>query len=118
VAGLTNAGTGAMLLGFANSATFLSLHSADPATNGSSEISGGSYARQSISWSSPTSGSTYNSSLIVFSLPAGASVSYVGYWSALNGGTFYGSRALDATNAFPSAGSMTIAIGDLSEEVA
>jgi hypothetical protein len=41
----------------------------------------------------------------------------LGYWSASSGGTFYGSRALDVSQTFSSAGTYTISAGNLSESV-
>ena len=45
-------------------------------------------------------------------------ITVLGYWSASSGGTFYGSRALDAPQTFATAGTYTIAIGNLTEAIA
>lgn len=116
MAGLVAAGKNLMLTGFTGSATYVSLHTADPSTNGASEVSGGSYARKSSSWGSPSNGTVTNSGAIVFDVPA-ATITHLGYWSAATSGTFYGSRALDTSQTYATAGTYTIAIGNLSESV-
>lgn len=117
MAGLVAAGKNLMLTGFTASATHVSLHTADPSTNGGSEVTGGSYSRESSSWGSPSNGTVTNSGAIVFDVPAGATITHLGYWSASTSGTFYGSRALDTSQTYATAGTYTIAIGNLSESV-
>ena len=65
-----------------------------------------------------TPGSVTNSGDIVFNVPAATTIKFIGYWSASTNGTFYGSRALDADQTFATAGTYTIATGNLSEAVA
>jgi hypothetical protein len=67
---------------------FFSLHSADPGTTGANELGGGSpaYARKASGWGSPNAGVI--SGQAVFDVPAGATVAWVGGWSAATGGTF------------------------------
>lgn len=117
MAGLVAAGKNLMLSGFSGTATYVSLHTADPSTNGGSEVTGGSYARKSAAWGSPSAGSVTNGSNIVFDVPGSTTISYLGYWSAASGGTFYGSRALDTPQTFATAGTYTIASGNLSESI-
>jgi hypothetical protein len=52
-----------------------------------------------------------------FDVPAGSTVAEVGYWSAVSGGTFYGSRAV-TSESFTGQGTYTIAIGDIDESAA
>lgn len=68
--------------------SFLSLHSADPGTNGANELTGGSpaYGRQSITWGSASGGVITGSA--TFDVPAGVTVAYVGAWTGETGGTF------------------------------
>jgi hypothetical protein len=77
---------------YGTDAAFLSLHSADPGTTGTSELTGGSpaYARIAATWAAPANGVVTATAL--FNVPSGATVAFVGVWSALTGGTF-----LDAT---------------------
>ena len=65
-----------------------SLHSADPGSTGASEISGGSYARQTPTFNAASGGSRALNADLTFDVPAGSTVAYVGYWS---GSTFLGS---------------------------
>jgi hypothetical protein len=86
-------GKNAMLNALGAVAVYASLHSSDPGDNGANELTGGSpaYARKSITWNAAASGSMDDSNVPVFDVPAGSTVSYVGLWSAVTSGTFYGS---------------------------
>lgn len=119
MAGLVTAGKNLMLdSGFAPA--YVSLHTADPGATGTSEVTGGSpaYARKTVSWGAAASGTRSNSTQVVFDVPSGTTISYLGYWSAVSAGTFYGSRALSANETFGGQGTYTIAIGDIDETVA
>lgn len=117
MAGLVAAGKNLMLTGFTGSATYVSLHTADPSTNGANEVTGGSYSRESAAWGSPADGAVSNGSSIVFDVPGSTTITHLGYWSASTSGTFYGSRALDANQTYATAGTYTISAGNLSETV-
>jgi hypothetical protein len=75
------------------SIAYASLHSADPGNSGANELSGGSpaYARKAISVGASSSGQRTASTQPVLDVPAGTTVAFVGYWSAVSGGTFLGS---------------------------
>ena len=115
MAGLVDAGEHLMLNGLAAGVTFVSLHTADPSTGGSSEVTGGSYTRESVSWASAASGSVTTNANIVFDVPGSTTITHLGYWSASTAGTFYGSRALDTSQTFATDGTYTIASGNLVE---
>jgi hypothetical protein len=86
----------------------VSLHTADPGENGSNEVTGGSpaYARQSITWNAAANGSIDDSNAPVFDVPAGTTVSYVGFWNSA-GTAFYGYA--DVTNeVFAAQGTYTL----------
>lgn len=119
MAGLTANGKNALLAGLKTAITHISLHSSDPSTNGANEITGGTpaYARQAVTFGDPSAGSMATTASMTFNVPAGATVAYVGYWSASSAGTFYGSRALDASQNFATAGTFTVNIGDLTEAI-
>ena len=95
-------------------AVYVSLHTADPGTYGSNEVSGGSpaYARKAITWNSATAGSMDSSNTPVFDVPASTTVAYVGFWSASTSGTFYGSGAVDS-EVFTNQGTYTLSDADL-----
>lgn len=117
MAGLVNAGKNLMLDGLTAGATYASLHTADPGTNGTSEVTGGAYTREAITWAAAANGTAASSAQLVFDVPAGTTITHLGYWSASTSGTFYGSRALDTPQTYATAGTYTIASGNLAESV-
>jgi hypothetical protein len=70
----------------------MSLHTGDPSTTGANEVSGGSpaYARQPISWAAASGGSKSITGTEVFDVPAGSTIRYLGLFSAITAGTFFG----------------------------
>ena len=67
------------------------------------EISGGSYARKAITWTTASGGTIRPNADLVFDIPAGVTVAGWSGYSALTGGTDYGGE--DLTNeAFTNAG--------------
>lgn len=114
---LNDNGLNAQVGGLTAVAAYASLHTAEPNASGSSEVTGGAYTRESISWGAASGGTAISSANIVFDVPTGTTITYLGYWSASSGGTFYGSRALDVSQTFSSAGTYTISAGNLSESV-
>lgn len=77
--------------------THVSLHTNDPGDNGANEVAGGApaYARRPIAFNAPAAGSMDDSSNgIAFDVPAGTTVRFVGYWSALAAGTYLGSSPI------------------------
>lgn len=93
--------------------THISLHTADPGTDGSNEVTGGSYARQAVTWDAASSGTKSNSGDLTFQVPSGTTITHIGGWTASTSGTFRGGGALGASQEFASAGSYKIAAGDL-----
>ena len=104
---LSTNGKNTMLSQLASVALYASLHTGNPGDNGANEVSGGSYARKSLTWGSPSNGQIAITNQPVFDVPGGTTVSYVGLWSATSGGTFYG--AADVTDeSFTNAGTYTL----------
>lgn len=114
---LNTNGLNAQVGGLTAVAAYASLHTAAPNASGSSEVTGGSYTRESISWGAASGGTAVSSANIVFDVPTGTTITHLGYWSASTSGTFYGSRALDTSQTFSTAGTYTISAGNLSESV-
>jgi hypothetical protein len=114
---LVSAGLNAMLSGLTSVASHVSLHTADPGTDGSNEVTGGTYSRELADWDAPDAGTVTNDGAIVFDVPSSTTITHVGYWSAGTAGTFYGSRPLDTEQTYATAGTYTIAAGNLSESV-
>jgi hypothetical protein len=68
-------------------AGFASLHTADPGTTGTSEVTGGTYARVAITWSAGGSDGI-STATVNFNVPASTATTHVGLQSASSGGTF------------------------------
>jgi len=117
MAGLVAAGLNAQVSGLTAVAGYASLHTADPSTGGTSEVTGGSYTREAISWGAASGGTATSDADIVFDVPGSTTITHLGYWSASTGGTFYGSRALDTSQTYATDGTYTISSGNLSESV-
>jgi hypothetical protein len=69
---------------YKNAAVAGALFSATPGTTGTAtnELTGGGYARQTISWGTVANGAVATSSNIVFSVASGATVSHFGVCSS------------------------------------
>lgn len=69
---------------------FWSLHSGHPGETGANELSGGSYARQSIAFGAAVAGVASNTALEQWDLTGvtGATIYFLGYWDAVSGGNF------------------------------
>lgn len=92
------------------SGAWVSAHESSPGSTGTGETSGGSpaYARQAIAWSSASSGSKSKTATDpVFDIASGKSITYIGLWSALSSGTFYGYWTI-TTQAFTGQGTLTV----------
>lgn len=110
-------GLNAQVEGFTAVASYASLHTAEPNDSGSSEVTGGAYTRETISWGSASNGTATNDAQILFDVPGSTTISHIGYWSAATSGTFYGSRALNASQTYATDGTYTVALGNLSESI-
>lgn len=110
----TTEGKNAMLDRLGVLATHMGLHTAVPSTGTPNEVSGGSpaYARKVNAWNAAAAGSLDNSNTPVFDVPAGTTVTHVGFWSGLTGGTCYGYAAV-TNEAFGGQGTYTVTDADL-----
>jgi hypothetical protein len=72
-------------------ATHGSLHSAY-SSSGANELTGGSpaYARKAATWAAASGRSKATSASMVFDVPAGQTVRWVGFWDAVSAGNFLG----------------------------
>jgi hypothetical protein len=66
----------------------LSLHTAY-STTGANEVTGGSYARQTVTWAAAASRSKASSGNVDLQVPAGTTVAWIGVWNS-TGTTFRG----------------------------
>ena len=76
---------------------FVSLHDGDPGEDGSSEISGGSYARQTGTFAAASEGTGTSAANIVFADMPSGTVDYVGLWNTGTVGDFFWGGALTAS---------------------
>lgn len=73
---------------------WISLHTADPGSAGSSEVVGGGYARQAIAFGVPVAGQAASTNAVTFTnLPAGR-FTHIALWDAATGGVCRQSGAL------------------------
>lgn len=93
--------------------TQVSLHTGDPGVDGSAnEVSGGSpaYSRQNISHAAADSGARDSSNTPQFNVPAGTTITHVGYWAGAN---FRGSYPLPSSETYASQGVSNVTDSDL-----
>lgn len=95
--GLNMNGRNACLAGLGAAITHVSAHTNLPDANGSSEVAGGSYARVPVTWAAPGSGTRGNSGFLTAEIPAATTVTHLGFWSALTGGSHYGNSPVNPT---------------------
>lgn len=96
---------------FAVSALTISLHTSDPGSDGSNEVTGGSYSRQSATFGSAASSrSIANTVAINFADMPSATVTHIGIWDST---TFRGGEALSSSQVVGAGQTLTMAIGAL-----
>lgn len=88
---LNTSGLNALLDSGKAGVAYLSLHSGAVGSGSGNEVSGGSpaYARKAATWGAAATGVT-NVTSVTFDIPAAASFTRIGFWSALTAGTFLG----------------------------
>ncbi len=85
--------------------TYLALYTTDPTdADTGTEVSGGSYARQAITFSSPSNGATSNSAAIEFPTATASwgTITHIGIRDASTAGNLLYHTALDASKAIGS----------------
>jgi hypothetical protein len=105
----------------APSTVYLALYTSDPTdADTGTEVSGGSYARQSITMGSPSNGVSTNSAAIEFPQATGSwgTVAYIGIRDALTSGNLLYHSPLDTSKAIDTGDIFKIAIGSLSVTLA
>ena len=61
-------------------ATEVSLHTAEPSSEGSNEVTGGDYERQPVEFAAAEGGAAYATTNPTFSVPGGQASAWVGLW--------------------------------------
>ena len=103
------------------SVVYLGLYTSDPTdANTGTEVSGGSYARQAITFGAPSNGVTTNTAAIEFPQATGSwgTVGWIGIMDSLTTGNLLYHTALDASKTIASGDIFKIAIGSLSVTLA
>ena len=89
-------------IGFTDAVTAISLHTADPGTTGASEVAGGTYARQTPTWTAGASDGAVVTDQMTFDVPADTTITHAGMWD--NAGAWLDAAPVAAT--FVSAGQL------------
>lgn len=110
MAGLNTSGRNAAANGVASNVGYVSMHTADPGTTGTSEVTGGTpaYARKAVAWSTASGGVASISGGVTFDVPGSTTITHVGLWSTATGGTYYGSAALSASETYGGQGTYNL----------
>jgi hypothetical protein len=96
---------------------YLALYTSDPTdADTGTEVSGGSYARQAITFGAPSNGVSTNSAAIEFPQAGGSwgTVAFVGIRDASTAGNLLFHTALDASKTIATGDVFRVAIGSLS----
>ena len=100
---------------------YVGLHTADPTDAGTgTEVSGGSYARTSVTFGAPSNGTSTNSAAVEFPQATGSwgTVSHIGIWDASSTGNLLYHTALDTSKTIETGDIFKIASGSLSVTLA
>lgn len=100
---------------------YVSLHTADPTDAGTgTEVSGGSYARQSATFAAPSNGASATNADVTFPQATGnwGTVTHIGIWDALTTGNLLYHTQLDASKAIDTGDIFKIASGSLTVTLA
>jgi len=102
------------------STVYVSLWTSDPTDAGSgTEVSGGSYARQSVTFGAPSSGLSTNNADVTFPTATGSwgTVGWIGINDAVSSGNLLYHTPLDVAKAITTGDVFKIATGNLSVEL-
>jgi hypothetical protein len=96
---------------------FVGLYTSDPTdANTGTEVSGGSYARQSVTFGAPSNGASTNSGAVEFPQATGSwgTIGWIGILDASTSGNLLYHTPLDASKTIASGDIFRISIGSLS----
>ena len=95
-------------------ATHAALFSTVPTGTPGTELTGGSpaYARKANTWNAAAGGALDNANAPVFDVPAGTTVTHVGFWTAATAGTLLAYAAV-TNETFGGQGTYTVTDADL-----
>ena len=107
--GYKDAGKHAMLNALGALTTHVAAYTDDA---GTTEVTGGTYARKAITWAAAADGAMAASNQPLFDIPASTTVKAIGFMSAISGGTQY-AFANVTDEAFTNAGTYTLTAATL-----
>jgi len=96
---------------------YASLHTTTPGNTGAAEVSGGSYARQTIAFGAPASGVKTSTTAQNWTNMPAVTVGYFGFWTAVTAGTWIGGGILGSSLTVPSGATVAAAIGAITATV-
>lgn len=85
-----------------------SLHTADPGTTGTAEVTGGTYTRKAIGFGAASGGVLTATTNPTFDVPAGVTVTHIGVWD--NGGVLIHTDQLRDSNGAVIAGGQNFSV--------
>lgn len=91
---------------------YASLHTADPGGTGANEVTGGSYARQAVSFAAAAAKATTNDAAVDFTGMPATTVTHIALWDASSGGTLWWEGQLTASKTTGAGDTLQIAAGD------
>lgn len=92
---------------------YVSLHTADPAQNGTNEVTGGGYTRKLVNFTAGALKASSNSNDVEFTAMPTITVTHIGLWSASTGGNFWWGGSLTVSKALTDGDTLKIPVGDL-----
>lgn len=92
---------------------YASLHTADPGETGANEVTGGSYARKSMTFAAASGGAAAISADLNFTGMPAVTVTHMGIWDAVSGGNFLFGGQLSASKVVGAGSTFSIATGNL-----
>jgi hypothetical protein len=97
-----------LAVAYGTNAAYASLHTADPGTTGTSEVTGGApaYARKALTWTAGSVDGIVTASA-TFDVPATTATTHAGLWTAVTGGTFL-DKVAAVYSSQPSQGQLTV----------
>lgn len=96
----------ALAIAYGSNATFATLHTADPGTTITNEVTGAGYARQALTWTAGASDGVVTAS-VTFTVPANVATTHAGLVSASTGGVLH-DKVAAVYNSQPSSGTVTV----------
>jgi len=95
-----------LAVAYGNAATYAALYTTVPGASAGTEVTGGSYARQALTWA-PGGVDGVVTASATFSVPAGTTVAGAGVHTAVTAGTYLDGAAV-TSQSFGSAGTYTL----------